>query len=37
MKKSYEQVKIEVIVMPDDVIHTSKLGDDYKEDIFFEG
>ena len=37
MKKSYEQVKIEIIVMSEDIIRTSKLGDDYKEDIFFEG
>lgn len=36
MKKSYEQVKIEVIVMPDDVIRTSKPGDDFKEDIFHD-
>ena len=37
MKKSYEQVKIEIIVMSEDIIRTSKPGDDYKEDIFFEG
>ena len=37
MKKSYEQVKFEVIVMSEDIIRTSKPGDDYKEDIFFEG
>jgi hypothetical protein len=36
MKKSYEQVKIEVIVMLDDVIRTSKPGDDFKEDIFHD-
>ena len=36
MKKSYEQVKIEVIVMPDDVISTSGPGDDFKEDIFHD-
>lgn len=36
MKKSYEQVKIEVIVIPDDVIRTSQPGDDFKEDIFHD-
>ena len=36
MAKIYEQVKIEVIVMPNDVIRTSGPGDDYKEDIFHD-
>lgn len=34
MNKHYEQVKIEVMVISEDVIRTSKPGDDYKEDIF---
>ena len=34
MDKNYEQVKIEVMVISEDVIRTSKPGDDYKEDIF---
>ena len=36
MNKNYEQVKIEVMVISEDVIRTSKLGDDYKEDIFHD-
>jgi hypothetical protein len=34
MNKNYEPVNIEVMVMSEDVIRTSKPGDDYKEDIF---
>ncbi len=34
MNKNYEQVKIEVMVISEDVVRTSKPGDDYKEDIF---
>jgi hypothetical protein len=34
MNKNYEPVKIEVMVISEDVIRTSKPGDDYKEDIF---
>jgi hypothetical protein len=36
MNKNYEQVKIEVMVISEDVIRTSKPGDDYGEDIFHD-
>ena len=36
MNKNYEQVKIEVMVISEDVVRTSKPGDDFKEDIFHD-
>jgi hypothetical protein len=35
MNKNYEQVKIEVMVISEDVVRTSP-GDDFKEDIFHD-